>query len=91
MMRNNKILLVVSKIKSKRVMLACMLCAALLVFTACTDSGVPLREESGSALPDVAVAEAAPIGDAMLEFTKDATFYLPRFDGSSLVSLSAPG
>ncbi len=89
MMRNKKNQVVVSQIKSKRVALACMLCAALLVFTACTDSGVPLRGESGSALPEVAVAEVAPIGDAMLEFTQDATFYLPRFDGSSLVSLTA--
>lgn len=68
--------------------MGCLLCATTLALTACGNGGVPLKEETAVALPTAAETYAAPIGDAALEYTGTAAFYLPRHDGTRLISLT---
>jgi len=73
--------------RRKRGALGCLLCSAVLALTGC-GGGVPLRDETETTLPPATVTETAPIGDAALEYTADRTLFLPRYDGTSLISLT---
>ena len=73
---------------NKRHWLAALLLAACLLLTAC--SGVPIREQTAVSLPTASVPYIAPIGDAALEYTAQATMYLPRFGSKRLQSISEP-
>lgn len=59
---------------------------AALLLTAC--SGVPVRKEGTVSLPTAEVSYVAPIGDATLEYMREATLYLPRFGGTRLVAFA---
>jgi len=63
------------------------LCAALSV-SSCVDSGAPAADGRSYSLPDPALDVSAPVGDAMLEYTKPAVFYLPRHDGARLIAVT---
>ena len=73
----------------KQITLGCLLCACVFVFSACGNAGVPLKEEANVIFPSVKVPYAAPIGDAALEYSRDYTLYLPRYDGAHLLAMSA--
>lgn len=68
--------------------LLCLLCAAMLALSSCQNDGVPIKGESITTLPPANVPYVAPIGDAALEYTDTATMYLPRHDGTRLISLT---
>jgi uncharacterized ParB-like nuclease family protein len=65
----------------------CAMCASTLTLTACTGSGVPIREDLQTTLPPATETYAAPVGDAALDDTFEATLYLPRTDSERLVSV----
>lgn len=55
----------------------------------CVSSSLPITDPNPSVtLPPAEVNYVAPIGDASLEYTKDATLYLPSRDGISLATVS---
>lgn len=62
-----------------------VLCAALCL-SSCVNSGIPVQEERNFTLPDAQASFAAPIGDASLEYKEPVVFYLPRHDGTRLIS-----
>jgi hypothetical protein len=64
-------------------------CAAVCL-TSCTNAGIPVREEKSYALPDAQTNYSAPIGDASLDYSVPAVFYLPRHDGNRLISVTEP-
>jgi len=72
----------------KRIALFFLLCTALFVLTSCQNAGVPIKEGGTITLPPATVPYVAPIGDAALEYTDTATLYLPRQDGTRLMSLT---
>ena len=75
-------------IRNRLVVFGCLLCSAALALTACGSGGVPLKEDTAVILPTAAETYTAPIGDAALEYTGTATLYLPRHDGTRLISLT---
>lgn len=72
----------------KRIIALGMASLSVLTLTACGNGGVPIREETQITLPTANVEYIAPIGDAALEYTDEATLYLPRYDGSRLISMT---
>ena len=70
----------------KRFFCYTILFAVLVSLTGCvTTSGLPITESVPTVtLPPAEVSFVAPIGDAALEYTTDATLYLPSHDGISL-------
>lgn len=67
-----------------------LLFCLLFVLSSCTGNGLPLTDISPDVtLPPAEVGYAAPIGDAALEFTDTATFFLPSHDGISLVDFES--
>ena len=72
----------------KRVLaITAVLCAALCL-SSCMNAGVPIRDDKSYALPEEQTTYPAPIGDASLEYQESAVFYLPRHDGSRLISVT---
>ena len=74
--------------RSKRIGLLCLFAVIVATVTAC--NGVPVKTEQPVSLPTVTVPYVAPIGDAALEYTADATLYLPSHDGTRLISTVQP-
>ncbi len=73
--------------RNKAVLLAVVLSAALCL-SSCTGSRATVRDNTVYTLPDAAASYAAPIGDASLEYTRPAVFYLPRHDSDRLISVT---
>ncbi|MBN1778108.1 MAG: GerMN domain-containing protein [Clostridiales bacterium] len=73
--------------RKKYLALTAVLCAALCL-SSCINAGIPVSDGKAYALPEVQTAFVAPIGDAMLEYTQPAVFYLPRHDGARLISVT---
>ncbi|MEF9879441.1 MAG: GerMN domain-containing protein [Clostridia bacterium] len=72
----------------KRIMLCFLLCILAPLLCACTSAGIPIAKDKPTlTLPPAAVDLIAPIGDAALEYTVDATLYLPRHDGAHLTAI----
>lgn len=65
------------------------LCAAVCL-SSCTGAGIPVRDDKSFALPEAQEIASAPIGDASLDYAATAVFYLPRHDGSRLISVTEP-
>lgn len=76
-----------SKRRKQRLLIG-LLCVLLPVATACNNGGVPIRQETETTLPPAETDYEAPIGDANLDYTMDATLFLPRTDGTQLVSVT---
>ena len=72
----------------KRGLAALLALCAAAGMTSCTNTGIPVRENKSYALPQAQAAYAAPIGDASLDYAAPAVFYLPRHDGSRLISVT---
>ena len=70
-----------------KALLAGLFCAAVLCLTAC--KSMPVTQPTSVTLPEATVAFIAPIGDSALEYTANVTLYLPRHDGSRLISLTS--
>lgn len=69
---------------AKRLLL--LLFCLVFLLTGCTGVGLPITNDQPEVtLPPAEVSYAAPIGDAVLEYTDTATLYLPSHDGISLV------
>ena len=66
---------------------ACLL--GTLTLSACTGNIPITPNQPDVTLPPGEVSYVAPIGDAALEYTTDATLYLPRHDGTQLTPVSA--
>ena len=73
--------------RKKHLGLLIALCAALSL-SSCVNSGVPVSDGRTYSLPDASLGLTAPIGDAMLEYTQPAVFYLPRHDGARLIAVT---
>ena len=72
---------------SRRVFAALLM--VCLMLSGCASGGVPDASQTPDAtLPPATVGYVAPIGDASLEYTADATLYLPRHDGTRLVAVN---
>lgn len=70
--------------------LLCLLVFVCLLCSGCASSGVPVTKNAPTVtLPPAAIDHAAPIGDAALEYTGEATLYLPRHDGITLTTSTA--
>ncbi len=67
--------------------LVIVLCAALAV-SSCVDTGIPVTDGRVYSLPEAEVSADAPVGDAMLEYTQPAVFFLPRHDGTRLIAVT---
>ena len=69
-----------------------LLAALLPGLCACqAGDGLPTSEASPEVtLPPASQSYVAPIGDAALEYTADATLYLPRHSGSRLTAVVSP-
>lgn len=66
----------------------CLLACTCLLLSGCASSGIPITENTPTVtLPPAAVEYVAPIGDAALEYTGEATLYLPRHDGLTLTTV----
>mgnify|MGYP002740589128 FL=1 len=78
--------------KGKKRALALLLAALLPGLCACqAGNGLPASEASPEiTLPPAVQSYVAPIGDAALEYTADATLYLPRHSGSRLTAVVSP-
>ena len=78
--------------KGKKRALALLLAALLPGLCACqAGDGLPTSEASPEVtLPPASQSYVAPIGDAALEYTADATLYLPRHSGSRLTAVVSP-
>ncbi|MEG2315676.1 MAG: GerMN domain-containing protein [Clostridia bacterium] len=76
----------------KRMVLALLLCVLCASLCACTSDGVPFVTSDAPqiTLPPASSDAVAPIGDAALEFTSNASLYLPRHDGTRLVAVNVP-
>ena len=75
--------------KSRAKALAALLALCVMLLSSCTTGGIPLQAETVTVtLPLSDNAYVAPIGDAALEYTDEATFFLPRHDSARLASLS---
>lgn len=73
---------------SKKTLGLLWLLAGCLGLSGCT-GGIPLQEETPTTtLPPSAVQYVAPIGDASLEYTAEATLFLPRHDSSRLLAIT---
>lgn len=60
-----------------------------LLISSCANSGLPLSENVPTlTLPPGEMPYVAPIGDAALEYTADATLYLPMHGSTQLVSFT---
>ncbi|MBE0600773.1 MAG: GerMN domain-containing protein, partial [Firmicutes bacterium] len=73
--------------RKKHLALGLALCTALIL-SACVNSGVPTSDGRLYSLPEASLALNAPVGDAMLEYTQTAMFYLPRHDGVRLIAVT---
>lgn len=74
----------------KPILLLSLLISLLALLCSCASSGIPVAEDAPDAtLPPASVSYVAPIGDAALEYTADATLYLPRHDGMRLTTVTA--
>ncbi|MCI5957085.1 MAG: GerMN domain-containing protein [Clostridiales bacterium] len=74
----------------KRTALAALLAVACVILCSCASSGLPVAEDVPSVtLPPASVSFVAPIGDAALEYTAPAYFYLPAHDGLQLIAVNA--
>lgn len=73
--------------RKKHLALVFALCAALCL-SSCVSSGVPVSDSRTYTLPDAPLDVSAPVGDAMLEYTQPAVFYLPRHDGDRLIAVT---
>ncbi len=73
--------------RKKHLALVLALCAALCL-SSCVNSGVPASDGRTYSLPDAQLDVSAPVGDAMLEYTQPAVFYLPRHDGERLIAVT---
>ena len=74
----------------KRAALAALLAAACAMLCSCASSGLPVADDVPSVtLPPATVSFVAPIGDAALEYTAPAYFYLPTHDGLQLIAVNA--
>ena len=63
-----------------------LLCLVMLL-TGCTSIGLPVTDsEPTVTLPPAEIAYAAPIGDAMLDYSDTVQMYLPDREGIGLVS-----
>lgn len=72
--------------------LALLLICAVLVFSlsSCATTGLPITDGTPDVtLPPAEVDFVAPIGDASLEYTENATLYLPSYDGITLSTVDA--
>ena len=78
--------------KGKKRALALLLAALVPGLCACqAGNGLPASEASPEiTLPPAVQSYVAPIGDAALEYTADATLYLPRHSGSRLTAVVSP-
>ena len=78
--------------KGKKRALSLLLAALLPGLCACqAGSSLPASEASPEiTLPPAVQSYVAPIGDAALEYTADATLYLPRHSGSRLTAVVSP-
>ena len=76
------------KSRFKGLKLLGLLTVAIVALTGCQSAGVPLRKEAEVTLPPADAPYVAPIGDAALAFTDDAVLYLPRYDGTRLISMT---
>ena len=79
-------------VKGKKRALSLLLAALLPGLCACqAGDGLPTSEASPEVtLPPASQSYVAPIGDAALEYTADATLYLPRHSGSRLTAVVSP-
>ena len=75
--------------QAKLIALVCLLGMGLVVLSACGSVGVPIKEEGEVDFPSIQIPYAAPIGDAALEYSREYTLYLPRYDGTHLLALTA--
>lgn len=74
----------------KHITFALLLVVVSIALCACSSGGVPLAPTAPTlTLPPASLSFVAPIGDAALEYTSDATLYLPRHDGTRLSALTA--
>ena len=78
--------------KGKKRALALLLAALVPGLCACqAGNGLPASEASPEiTLPPAVQSYVAPIGDAALEYTADATLYLPRHSGGRLTAVVSP-
>ncbi len=63
--------------------IALLVCAALLL-SGCTGQVPASDTEPTITLPPASIDSAAPVGEAALEYTAQATLYLPRYDSTLL-------
>lgn len=69
--------------RSKHLALLSLLLTACIMLCSCTNNGIPVTDSHPLyTLPPAFVSYVPPIGDAALEYTKTATLYLPRHDGT---------
>jgi hypothetical protein len=73
--------------RKKHLALLAALCAALCL-SSCVQTGVPVSDGRTYSLPDAPLDFSAPVGDAMLEYTQPAVFYLPRHDSDRLIAVT---
>lgn len=68
------------------------LALALATLTSCAGNSVPITEDVAPAytLPPARMPYVAPIGDATLEYTADATMHFPSRDGMTLTTVTTP-
>lgn len=74
----------------RRASLMVWLLLACLLLSSCTGGSIPVRSDTAPTLtlPPSSVRYVAPIGDAALEYTAQVALYLPRHDGTRLVSIT---
>ncbi|MDD3335651.1 MAG: GerMN domain-containing protein [Eubacteriales bacterium] len=77
-------------VKIKKTAIWVVLCSLSLLVCGCT-SNLPISGTPPEiTLPPAHTSAVAPIGDAALEYTANATLYLPRHNASRLVAITDP-
>ena len=76
--------------KRKPLMLLALLCALCALLCACSNELPASQAAPELTLPPALQSYVAPIGDAALEYTADATLFLPRHSGERLISFTGP-
>lgn len=73
----------------KRLLLVLLCCLLGLFLSSCSSTGLPVTDGKPTVtLPPAEIHFVAPIGDAALEYTREATLYLPSHDGIGLTTVS---
>ena len=76
--------------KRKPMALMALLCALCVLLCACSTRPPTAQVAPELTLPPALQSYVAPIGDAALEYTADATLFLPRHSGDRLTSFTSP-